>query len=46
MLDYYSMVREGKTNYAATTAMLAYLGTRGQEPVEFFKAYSARLGFP
>ncbi|KAI1795291.1 NAD-P-binding protein [Ganoderma leucocontextum] len=40
LLEYYSLVREGKTDYTATTAMLAYLGTRGQEPAEFFKTYS------
>ncbi|PIL26453.1 hypothetical protein GSI_12211 [Ganoderma sinense ZZ0214-1] len=40
LLEYYSLVREGKTNYTATTAMLAYLGTRGQEPAEFFRTYS------
>ena len=43
LLEYYSLVREGKTNYTATTAMLAYLGTRGQEPAEFFRTYSVRL---
>ena len=43
LLGYYSLAREGKTNYTATTAMLAYLGTRGQEPAKFFKTYSVRL---
>ena len=45
MLEYYSLVREDKTNYTATTAMLSYLGTHGQEPAEFFKTYSVRLPF-
>ncbi|KAI0682695.1 hypothetical protein C8T65DRAFT_560511, partial [Cerioporus squamosus] len=46
LLEYYSLVREGKTNYSwapkytATAAMLAYFGTRGQEPTEFFSTYS------
>ncbi|KAI0684966.1 NAD-P-binding protein [Cerioporus squamosus] len=40
LLEYYSLVREGKTNYTATAAMLAYFGTRGQEPTEFFSTYS------
>nr|VWP01231.1 Uncharacterized protein [Ganoderma boninense] len=40
LLEYYSLVREDKTNYTATTAMLSYLGTHGQEPAEFFKTYS------
>ena len=39
-------MREGKANYTATTAMLAYLGTPGQEPAEFFKTYSVRHSFP
>ena len=43
MLEYYSLVREGTTNHTATMAMLAYLGTRGQEAAEFFKTYSVRL---
>ncbi|KAI0323311.1 NAD-P-binding protein [Cubamyces sp. BRFM 1775] len=43
LLEYYSLVREGKTNYTATTAMLAYFGHRGQEPTEFFQTYSAEF---
>ena len=42
LLEYYSLVRQGKTNYTATTAFLAYFGHRGQEPTEFFKTYSVR----
>ena len=40
LLEYYSLMREGKTNYTATTAFLAYFGHRGQEPTEFFQTYS------
>ncbi|KAI0742569.1 NAD(P)-binding protein [Daedaleopsis nitida] len=40
LLEYYSLVREGKTNYTATSAMLAFFGHRGQEPTEFFTTYS------
>ncbi|EIW57016.1 uncharacterized protein TRAVEDRAFT_49825 [Trametes versicolor FP-101664 SS1] len=43
LLEYYALVRAGKTNYVATTAMLAFLGHRGQEPTEFFKTYSAEF---
>lgn len=42
LLGYYALVRAGKTNYVATTAMLAFFGHRGQEPTEFFKTYSVR----
>ncbi|KAI0753734.1 hypothetical protein C8Q74DRAFT_1211348 [Fomes fomentarius] len=40
LLEYYSLVREGKTNYTATAAMFAFFGHRGQEPTEFFSTYS------
>ncbi|KAH9856087.1 NAD-P-binding protein [Lenzites betulinus] len=43
LLEYYSLVRAGKTNYTSTTAMLAFFGHRGQEPSEFFKTYSVSL---
>ncbi|EIW57020.1 uncharacterized protein TRAVEDRAFT_21922 [Trametes versicolor FP-101664 SS1] len=43
LLEYYALVRAGKTNYVATTAMLAFFGHRGQEPIEFFKTYSAEF---
>ncbi|KAI0820492.1 NAD-P-binding protein [Trametes gibbosa] len=43
LLEYYALVRAGKTNYTATTAMLAFFGHRGQEPSEFFKTYSAEF---
>ena len=46
LLEYYSLVREGKTNYVSNLPMLVYFGTRGQEPTDFFKTYSVRLLFP
>ncbi|OJT12064.1 hypothetical protein TRAPUB_11388 [Trametes pubescens] len=41
LLEYYALLRADKTNYVATTAMLAFSGHRGQEPTEFFKTYPA-----
>lgn len=41
ILEYYSLVREGKTNYIATTAFHDVTGTHPTEPSEFFKSYSA-----
>ncbi|KAI9369556.1 hypothetical protein BJX61DRAFT_518933 [Aspergillus egyptiacus] len=43
LLEYYSLVREGKTNYIATTAFHDVTGGHPQEPVDFFKAYSSEL---
>lgn len=40
LLEYYSLVREGKTNYISTLAFNAITGTHPQEPTEFFKAYA------
>ncbi len=40
LLEYYSLVREGKTNYVSTLAFQAITGTNLQEPPEFFKAYA------
>ncbi|EKM57245.1 uncharacterized protein PHACADRAFT_142468 [Phanerochaete carnosa HHB-10118-sp] len=40
LLEYYSLVREGKTNYVSNIPMLAYFGHRGQEPSDFFKVYN------
>ncbi len=40
LLEYYSLVREGKTNYVSTLAFQAITGTNLQEPREFFKAYA------
>lgn len=39
LLEYYSLVREGKTNYIATTAFHDITGGHPQQPVEFFKVY-------
>jgi uncharacterized protein YbjT (DUF2867 family) len=41
LLEYYSLIREGKTNYVATAAFQAIFGHRGQELPDFFKTYSA-----
>jgi hypothetical protein len=35
-------VREGKTNYVATSAFLGCFGHRSQELSEFFKVYAVR----
>lgn len=43
LLEYYSLVREGKTNYVSNLPMLAYFGHRGQEPSEFFKVYNVSI---
>jgi hypothetical protein len=43
LLEYYSLVREGKTNYIATTAFHDVTGNHAQEPVEFFKIYSSEF---
>ncbi|KAF2180271.1 hypothetical protein K469DRAFT_459411, partial [Zopfia rhizophila CBS 207.26] len=40
LLEYYSLVREGKTNYISTTAFVNVTGQHPQEPVEFFKVYA------
>ena len=39
LLEYYSLVREGKTNYISTTAFVNVTGNHPQEPEEFFKVY-------
>ncbi|KAK0636531.1 hypothetical protein B0T17DRAFT_613249 [Bombardia bombarda] len=43
ILEYYSLVREGKTNYIATTAFHDVTGEHPTEPDEFFKMYSQEL---
>jgi len=43
LLEYYSLVREGKTNYIATTAFHDVTGNHVQEPVEFFKVYASEF---
>jgi hypothetical protein len=40
LLEYYSLVREGKTNYISTCAFHDITGQHPQEPVDFFKVYS------
>lgn len=40
LLEYYSLVREGKTNYIATTAFHDVTGDHPQEPPDFFKVYT------
>ncbi|KAL2807776.1 NAD(P)-binding protein [Aspergillus granulosus] len=39
LLEYYSLVREGKTNYISTTAFHDVTGGHPQEPPGFFKVY-------
>ncbi|TWU70528.1 hypothetical protein ED733_000864 [Metarhizium rileyi] len=43
LLEYYSLVREGKTNYIATTAFRDVTGTAPTEPDEFFRLYQNEL---
>ncbi|PSR82513.1 hypothetical protein PHLCEN_2v6061 [Hermanssonia centrifuga] len=43
LLEYYSLVREGKTNYVSNAPMMAFFGNRGQEPPDFFKTYSSEF---
>lgn len=43
ILEYYSLVREGKTNYIATTAFHDVTGEHPTEPDEFFRMYSVEL---
>ncbi|RHZ61304.1 hypothetical protein CDV55_106381 [Aspergillus turcosus] len=40
ILEYYSLVREGKTNYVATTAFRDVTKDEPQQPVDFFRSYS------
>lgn len=40
LLEYYSLVREGKTNYISTTAFHDVTGVHPQEPSEFFHVYA------
>lgn len=43
LLEYYSLVREGKTNYISTTAFHDVTGEHATEPSQFFKLYAAEL---
>lgn len=40
LLEYYSLVREGKTNYISTSTFVNVTGNHPQEPQDFFKAYA------
>jgi len=40
LLEYYSLVREGKTNYISTSTFVNVTGQHPQEPVDFFKTYA------
>lgn len=43
LLEYYSLVKEGKTNYISTCAFHDITGQHPQEPVDFFKVYAAEF---
>ncbi|KAH6632064.1 hypothetical protein F5144DRAFT_572961 [Chaetomium tenue] len=43
ILDYYSLVREGKSNYISTTAFHDVTGQHPTEPDEFFRNYAGEL---
>ncbi|KAK3390814.1 hypothetical protein B0H63DRAFT_446908 [Podospora didyma] len=43
ILEYYSLVREGMTNYIATTAFHDVTGEHPTEPDEFFRMYAGEL---
>jgi hypothetical protein len=40
ILEYYSLVREGKTNYISALAFHDVTGTHPQELPDFFRAYA------
>lgn len=39
LLEYYALVRAGKTNYISTTAFVNVTGNHPTEPSEFFQTY-------
>lgn len=43
LLEYYSLVREGKTNYISTTTFHDVTGGHPQEPPDFFRTYAQDL---
>lgn len=43
LLEYYSLVREGKTNYVSTLAFYAITGEQPTEPPDFFKIYDSEF---
>lgn len=40
LLEYYSLVREGRTNYISTNTFHDVTGMHPMEPPEFFRAYA------
>ena len=40
LLEYYALVRAGKTNYISTSAFVNMTGQHPMEPPDFFKAYA------
>lgn len=46
ILEYYSLVREGKTNYISTTAFHDVTGIYPTEPTDFFKTYEEEFAHP
>ncbi|KAJ5145879.1 uncharacterized protein N7515_000443 [Penicillium bovifimosum] len=40
LLEYYSLIREGKTNYISTSAFQYVTGVHPQQPTEFFTSYA------
>ncbi|KAG6010492.1 hypothetical protein E4U21_006494 [Claviceps maximensis] len=43
LIEYYSLVREGKTNYIATTAFHDVTGVHPTEPDDFFRLYQSEM---
>jgi hypothetical protein len=43
LLEYYSLVKEGKTNYISTHAFHDITGQHPQEPPDFFKVYAGEF---
>ena len=43
LLEYYSLVKEGKTNYISTCAFHDITGQHPQELVDFFKVYAGEF---
>jgi hypothetical protein len=43
LLEYYALVREGKTNYISTHAYHDITGAHPQEPADFFKSYAGEF---
>ncbi|KAL2012443.1 hypothetical protein VTN00DRAFT_5161 [Thermoascus crustaceus] len=43
ILEYYSLVREGKTNYVSTVPFHYITGDQPQEPPDFFKSYATEF---